>query len=77
MSCTVERRVVPELERKLDLRRCSLRARGPPTRPAEPTSSVCSSHADISRCHILCNLGRPDPTPADRQRQQYNTPHDY
>lgn len=30
MSCTVERRVVPELARKDDFRRCSLRARGPP-----------------------------------------------
>ena len=43
MSCTVERRVVPELERKDDLRRCSLRARGPPALAEAPTSSVCSS----------------------------------
>ena len=41
MSCTVERREMLELERKEDLRRCSLRARGPPLPRDAPTASVC------------------------------------
>ena len=44
MSCTVERREMLELERKEDLRRCSLRARGPP--PAQGRAHRQRLHAN-------------------------------
>ena len=64
MSCTVERRVVPELERKDDLRRCSLRARGPPAVAEAPTRSVCSSR--VLGWYLTSKSG---------ERSQASTPH--
>ena len=42
-----------ELERNEDLRRCSLRARGPPLPRDAPTASVCAGQP-VSR-FSLCN----------------------